>query len=314
MYMAPPIRVARQFRLPHVRLLSELAGNAKLASAAKALNLSQPAASRLLREIEEIVGFPVHQKEGRGIVLSPEGRQVASRAAELIVRFDDFAQEIGAIHQGQIGRVAVGAVTAPAVEHLLPALRRLRRTAPGILVDVDVGSSDNLVPKLLAGQLDFALARRPQSVSRELLDEVPLTEEPIDFFVREGHPLAGVPALSIEETLRFDWVLPSAGNLMRNAVEAFLARRGLALPPIITSTSSFLMTLGLISHTDAVAPLASGVREAFEKQGIRSLPLRESPQVEAYAYLTRRDRAPSFATAAIVEILAETFPQLAVRL
>ena len=56
------------------------------------------------------------------------------------------------------------------------------------------------------------------------------------------------------------------------------------------------------------------MREAFEKQGIRSLPLRESPQVEAYAYLTRRDRAPSFATAAIVEILAETFPQLAARL
>ena len=149
----------RGVKLAHLRLMAALAETGQLGLAADLMGVAQPAASRLLAEVERITGQPVHQRTGRGITLTPMGRALARRAARVVTELRDAGREIAEIASGGSGHVRIGSVTGPALDRVLPALRTARLPA-GVTSEVVV-ARQTWGQQLLAGAAGFALGRMP---------------------------------------------------------------------------------------------------------------------------------------------------------
>lgn len=255
----------RGLKLAHLRIVAALAETGQIGSAAATLGITQPAASRLLAEVERITGQAVHLRAGRGVSLTPEGAALARRAARVMTEIKLAARELTEIADGAQGHVTLGAVTGPALDRVLPALRTARLALPQVTVEVEVGTSDILAEQLLSGRLDFALARLP-AVGGDLFDMVPIGPEPVSLVVRRGHRLAGVAELLPTALMEFDWVLPGPGAILRQTVLARLAQLGLPQPPGRLATSSFLLTLAMLQQSNAIAPLATAVAGRFARE------------------------------------------------
>lgn len=244
-----------------LRLLAELDQTGALGLAAARLGVAQPAASRLLAETEVQLGLVLHERRGRGMVLTPVGQALARRAARIEIELADAAREITEAATGRAGVVRVGAVTGPALSLVMPTLISLQRTFPEYRAEVTVATSVALCEQLREGRLDFALARL--SPGETQLQARMMAGEPLSLVVRRGHPLLVRPILSVDDLLAHDWVMGDDETLLTQTVISRLTELGLPQPVRRISTSSFLFTLALLNQTDAIAPLARPVVDSF---------------------------------------------------
>lgn len=258
----------RKLKPLQLRLVAELGEAGGLGLVADRLAISQPAASRLLAEMEELLGFRLHERQGRGLQLTPAGEALARRAARIQIELADAARELAEAATGSTGTIRVGAVTGPALSLLMPAIIELQDVYPGIHVDVTVATSVLLCNQLREGSLDFALARLP--AGEALLEARLVADEPLSLAVRRGHPLLLRPSIDVRDLLDFDWIMGADNTLLTQTVMAKLAELRLPLPRCRISTSSFLFTLAVLNQTDTIAPLATPVVESFS--GSPSMP------------------------------------------
>jgi DNA-binding transcriptional LysR family regulator len=284
----------RGLKLSHLRMLAALAETGQIGAAADRIGIAQPAASRLLAEVERIIGGPVHERTGRGIRLTPVGEALSRRAQRVQMELRDAARELTEVAGGASGHVRIGAVTGPALERVLPMLRAARMSHPGVTVEVTVSPSDLLCEQLLAGRLDFAIARLPDNPDRALLDFRAIAGEPVQLMTRRGHPLQYKSDLAAQDLLAFDWVMPGPDSILGRTVLARLRALGLPQPPQRLSTSSFLLTLALLQQSNAIAPLASAVADTFAKgedAPYQMLKLDLGIEVEPYGLITGQGMA-----------------------
>jgi DNA-binding transcriptional LysR family regulator len=285
----PDALQARGLKLSHLRLMAALLETGQIGRAADRLGIAQPAASRLLAEVERITGRPVHQRTGRGLALTEAGIALARRARRVQMELLDAARDLDEVGSGASGHVRIGSVTGPALDLVLPALRAARLTLPQITAEVVVATSDLLSQQLLSGRIDFAIGRRPAGPDRDLIDETRLAPEPVALIARRHHPLDRAAPIAPADLMAQDWVMPGRDSILTRTVLERLSRLGLPEPPQRLSTASFLLTLALIQQSNAIAPLASAVVDTFTRApdsptsacpsiwGSRSNPLAFSP-------------------------------------
>ena len=294
----PQDLIRRGLKIAHLRLFSELFRSTRLSDAAERMGIAQPAASRLISEVEELAGVKLYVRSGRGIELTPAGQQFAYRCVRVLQEVSDAARDMEQHATGEGGHVSIGAVTGPAVEYVLPAIRHIRLSYPAISVSVEIGPSRSLAPMLEDGRLDFSLSRVPPELDTSLFDERPLLREPACMVGRPGHPLTrSASPIPAEMLLEFDWVLPPVGSPIRTTAEQALRDKGLDLPSRILTTSSFLFTLVTIQRTNAIGPVARSVASSFAtgidgaKGSVVILPADFDLAVETYSFLTRKGQA-----------------------
>lgn len=294
----------RGLKLSHLRLMAVLGESEQLGQAAARLGMTQPAASRLLAEVEQIAKAPVHERTGRGIALTALGRVLARRAQRVTLEMRDAAREMAELVG--VGEVRIGAVTAPALDMVLPALRNARITQPRVRAEVTVAASDILCGQLLAGELDFVLGRISSAYATAELTIRDLATEPISLIVRSGHPLADATEVAPLALMAFDWVMPADGSPLAGAVQAQLRRLSLPKPNQLLATQSFLLTLALLQQTNAIAPLANAVANQFATAPdapYRVIDCALGIEVEPFGLITRRGAALTPAAQGLVDLM-----------
>lgn len=295
-------------KLSHLRLIAAVEETGQISAAASQLSMTQPAASRMLAEIERRVSAQLYQRHPRGITLNEAGLRLAERARRVLRELEEAGIEIAALSQGRRGRVEIGAVTGPALEVVLPAIRQARVTHPEIEIGVQVDTSDKLAEALVSRRLDLYLGRHLGTVDPASLELERIGPEPLSLIVREGHPLANRKAPTLADCLGYDWVLQPPEGLLRRTAELYLLEHGHGMPARIVSTASLLMTLGLVRSSNAIAPVARSVARFYGgdeglRGAIRTLAVAEDMTVSAYSLVTRRAEPLSPAAERMRDIL-----------
>lgn len=176
------------------RLLTACAGAGTITAAAQALNVSQPAASRTLAQIEARLGGAVFDRTGRRLVLTALGAAILPRAQALVQQSADLIAQARAWRSGEDGALTLGA--GPAVTfHLLPAaLAAYYGTGRQVRLRVQAGASDQLIDAVRSGMLDMAVCDSEPAEGDRALEITALPGVGIASAVRPGHPaLAGAP-------------------------------------------------------------------------------------------------------------------------
>ncbi|MFF0950898.1 LysR family transcriptional regulator [Rhizobium leguminosarum] len=297
-------------KLNHLRMIVAIEDSGQISAAAEVLNISQPAASRMLSEMESITKTSLYERVARGVVLTTFGAALARRARKILLELREASREIGELKSGKGGSVFIGAVTAPAMSLVVPAINKVRKAYPGIEINIQVETSNVLARELLAARHDFIIGRIPDDLNPRLFEVTEIGIERACLIVRNSHPLMKQKTSSLSDVRDYDWVFQPPGTLLRRTIEDVFLSRGVALPENIVNTSSLLLTCAIICETDAIAPVAVDVAQFLAGQGsnasdVRMLPIDFDINVKPYSMITARERALPPSARLLYDIILE---------
>ena len=297
-------------KLSHMRLIVALREHGQISAAAQALNVSQPAASRMIAEMEAILRVPLCVRLPRGVDLTPYGVALARRSRAVLLELNEMDREISDLRTGRGGAVFLGAVTAPAIELAVPAIRKVRRSFPRIEISVQIETSGVLARELLASHHDFIIARIPDDLNPRLFEARVIGIEKACLVVRRGHPLADGRIVETDRLSGYDWVFQPGGSLLRRTIERIFLAHNTPLPERILNTKSLLLTLVMVAQSDAIAPVALDVAKFINAQdglagAIEILPIPFEIEVQPYSLIMVRNRALSPASRILYDYILQ---------
>lgn len=280
--------------LRQLQLLVALDDHRKLHQAATSQNLSQPAASKMLSKIEDLVGVTLFDRLPRGIEPTLYGEALIRRSRTVLAELGRAGEEISALRDGDGGVVSIGTVMAPAVNTLLDALESVRDRTARSQITVHVDTSDVLAERLLSSKLDFSISRIPAGMDPSPFDYQEAGLEEALLLVRRSHPLALLDVVTPMDLRGRSWVMQPRGSLLRRSVEAMLRRYDIPAPEQVLNTPSILMSMVSAARTDTIAPLGAPVADLFCATGyFVRLPLTEKVMVEPYGLIKLHNRVLS---------------------
>lgn len=272
-------------------LLSALDQEGKIHGAARRLNMTQPAASRLLKDLEDLLEVPLFERLPRGMRPTWYGETMIRHARQALASLNQAHEELAALKAGRFGQVGVGAITSPGLALLPMAIASVKREQPSLRVVLEIDSSPVLLAQLRRGRLDILVARVFAADDKSNLRYEPIRAEPICAVARPGHPLASAPGLTLADVAQAGWIVPPAGSVLRHRFELMFHEAGLKPPLDVIETAALLFTTRMLQQSDLLCVMATDVARYYAAHGILTLvPLPMACQMDDFGLITRSDR------------------------
>jgi DNA-binding transcriptional LysR family regulator len=255
--------------------------------ASEELHMTQPAASKQLKDLEEMLGVQLFERLPRGMEPTIYGETMIRHARMALTSLSLAHEDIVAIKSGLTGQVEIGTIMTPGISLLPRAITRVKQQAPRLRVGVEMEQSNVLLEQLRRGRLDFMIGRIPERESAEGLSYEELGDEPACAVVRPGHPLLAVKNLQLKDIASQAWILPKQGSILRARCELMFRRAGLEVPVNVVDTTAVLLITPLLQQTDALNVMPIAVAKYYASQGVLNiLPIELPVRMDAYGIVT----------------------------
>ncbi|TCM16458.1 transcriptional regulator /LysR family transcriptional regulator [Novosphingobium sp. PhB165] len=241
--------IERRITLGQLRTLMAVDEAGSFALASERAQLSQPALHRSARELEEHLGVPLLERQGRTVVSTPTAARFLRFVRLVRAELEAGIDELSALHSQGGGRVRIGTMPVAKAVLLPQSLARFAHIYADAQVSVVEGPYPELLNSLRHGELDILVGalRDPLPVA-DVTQEGLFSDDPV-IVARSGHPLAG-RKFEFEMLLEFPWVISAGGTPGRKRWEEMFTSRGLAPPKLRIECGSLLVIRGLMLEGD----------------------------------------------------------------
>lgn len=297
-----------RLRLRQLQLLLSLAETQNISHSALQLNMTQPALSKWLKELEADIGLPLFERHARGLRPTAYGRTLNEFAVRVGNELERARSEMEALRSGSTGRAVIGASGATTASIVPHAVLELLAAMPNALVEVVEAPMDRLFQLLVQREIDVAVGRRSAKYQDPDVMSDTLYEERLHFAVRPNHVLARRRSVQWTDLFSYRWVIWSRDIPVRDLLETALAAAGHSVPRDSVQSNSLMATVALIADSDMVAVVAERSIELHERTGmLRRLPLRLDTQSAVTMYW-RKDVGSLAAVRSILQALRAAAP------
>lgn len=264
--------------------------------AAEQVRLSQPALSRSVQAAEAHLGFPLFDRGGAEVSVTPAGAFVIERARELLFGMRCFERDVDMFRSRQIGRLAIGAgpfAAAVILPRILPALRREHQ---GIELRVEVNQWPYLVEHLRNEELDFFIASTADVPRQPFLEVEALARYTGHFYVRAGHPLLVQPQVRARDLPAFGIATVNMPLSIRTFLQDKMSVEPDAPLPIALECNDVHLLKRVAMDSDTVlASVDIGVIEEARRGDLVKLYIEDIPTLTpelGVVYLKGRSHSP----------------------
>jgi DNA-binding transcriptional LysR family regulator len=293
-------------------LLSAIGEEGNICRAAEMLSMSQPAASRLLRDLEQIIGADLFERQPRGVKANWYGEALIRHSRNALSSLTEAAAEIDALKDGRTGQVNIGSIAGPAVSLVPRALTRLAHDYPFVRVNLTVETSSRLLQLLDDGQVDIVIGRLPARADDARFTFDRLADEKVCAVVRDDHPLRQKAHLGLSDLVGARWIVPPAGTALRQRFELMFRESGLDCPTRLLEMTSPMVLTKLLAGTDFIAVVPQEVANYYaESKLMCELPVAMPCRMDPYGVIGRKGRLLSPASQLMRDALedAATLPR-----
>lgn len=284
-----PIRARLKMRQLLLLVTLEEEGNINRAS--QVLSMTQPAASKLLKDLEETLGVQLFDRLPRGMRATWYGEAMIRHARMALASLSAAHDEIESLKAGRFGQVSVGAITAPGLSLLPAAVAQVKEEHPSLRVSLQIETSDVLMDRMAQGKLDMVIGRLFERHDKSGLRYQALVEEPVSAITRPGHPLLASPKLALRQLVDCGWIVPATGSVLRHRFELMFQEEGLEMPANVVETSALLFLTKMLQQSDLIGVVASDVARYYAEHGmVALLPIQLPCKMDAFGLITRSDK------------------------
>jgi DNA-binding transcriptional LysR family regulator len=288
-----------RLQLRHVQHAVALAEEGSYTAAARRLNLSQPALSRSIQTLEELLGAPLFDRTSAGIVPTTIGSIMLERGRLLLQDATNVEREVRLALGLETGSLTIGAGPYPANISVGQACGLLLRDHPRLRVDIRVADWQSLLESVLDGTLDFAVAEVSTTAEDSRFETETLPRHQGYFICNPRHPLVRETALTLERVRAFPIVSSSLPARFKS-IDATIR------------VDTFRLLRDIVIHSDVIGlATASQVRMDEQAGLLTRLPLELPWMHSQYGFIRLRNRTPSPAALAFMARLREVEARLA---
>lgn len=254
-------------RFKHLVLIDTLARTQNMHAAADRMKLTQPALSKMLRDIEDMLGFALFERLPRSMKPTELGEHVARYAEATLNDTEKFVAQINKLRKGGHGYLKVGTIFAATFNVLPQAITRVKAQRPLLSIEVVEQTSDHLLQMLERKELDLMIGRFTEERYRQLFDFRSLGPEPFVLVSNPRHPLATRSAIPPVELSEWPWVLYPTGTPIRARMEQAFHEHGVMLPGNTVETISMPTFLQLLQSGPTIAMLPAPMVDPYVETG-----------------------------------------------
>jgi DNA-binding transcriptional LysR family regulator len=282
--------LTHRLKARHFVLLSSIYRHRTLRKVADELCLSQPAITKALKEMEEIVGAVLFDRTARGLVPTAAADLLALRSSNFLADLRNLADDLTALQDGFRGVVRIGLIPFVAYSLLTKTMDMLRQQGFSYRFAICDGDTDTLVRMLRNHELDCAVARLTHENSGELEQEILYTQQPVLLSGRT-YALPKNRKVTIKDFANAEWVLPPKATPTRRAFEEMLVQSKVVIQEALVETSSVTVIKAVLAaNPTSVTLLPRDLADEVVQEGTwRILPVDLDFSLPAVSVITRRD-------------------------
>lgn len=264
-----------------------------LTGAARELNTSQPALSRLVSDLEARLGAALFDKRVRPWRLTALGDSLAQQGQVIQIAQERAGRAVEEFIVGDDGLIRVGGTPFFVDAIVSGMVAEFQKTFGNIRVDQSYGYPGQLIRSLLAGEIDIAICPIDVVDEEHDLDFVPLLPARNVVACRNDHPLVGKLNLKSEALLNYPWIAPPPGSPLNLDLRSSLARLELDRVRIAYSGGTLASVVNHLRISDCLAILPHSVVFAMRKTGgVSALPIELEAPPRTLGFLTTGGNQP----------------------
>ena len=264
--------------LRQLRYAVAVADQLHFTRAAETLHVAQPALSQQIRRLEAELGLDLFARTSRSVALTEAGEAVVGRARRILAEADAIGEDLDALRGVLRGRVVIGSMQSLGPFDLPGLLADFHAEHPGVDVVLREDTTQRMLARLAADELDLAVATIDESPP-DGLETRALYEEDLVLAVAGDHPLASRRRIRPASLPPGPFIFFREGSGLRAATEAILDAAGVE-PQVRFETNELSRVRALTSRGLGVAIMprsdTEGPGPAVETVGIGPPTLRRA--------------------------------------
>jgi len=261
-------RALTRLKLKQLRLLIAVGQHGNIQNAARNLGISQPAATKMIQDLELDFEVKLFERTNRGVVPTVFGESLIRHGKLIFAQVSNAAQELDDLNEGNSGRVVVGTLLAASPSLLPIATKQLLHDRPKVAIKIVEGTNEVLMPALLSGEIDLVVGRLPSHRHRTQIEQEKFFDERVLAVVGPQHPLAGAGPVSFEQLMPFGWILPPVETTLRRQTDQYFVRQGQYVPTVAIESVSYLANRSLLRTHDFVGLMPAHVASLDIEAGL----------------------------------------------
>src|SRR5215510_5790126 len=221
----------RNLNLDQLQALTEVVALGSFSAAAGKLRLTQPAVSLQIRELEKRLGVRLVERMGKRAYATPAGEELIAHARRLAQEAEQALAAMRRHREGRLGRARLGTSVAVCTYLLPPVLARLRREQPDLEVAITVGTTEHVISRILANEIDIGIVTTPVK-EQPTLEIEPIREDPMMAFFPGGErrlPQHATPQYLASR----DLILSQRSSQTYKVIDTWFHAAGVELKPIM---------------------------------------------------------------------------------
>ena len=299
---------SQRIRLRHLHTFVAVAQQGTLGRAAETLNLSQPALSKTLNELEQLTGTRLFERGRLGAQLTLVGEQFLTHAVKVLDALNTAGQSLTRRNDVVPDVVRIGALPTAALGILPAVIGQFHKQQRNITLQVATMNNTMLLAGLKSGELDLGIGRMSDPELMSGLNYELLFLESLKLVVRPRHPILN-DTVTLSRVMEWPVVVSPKGTVPRQNAETLLQTQGCKLPPGCIETLSASLSRQLTVDYDYVWFVPSGaVKEDLRQGSLVALPVTTPGPGEPIGVLTRVEAPLSAATQTLLSAIRKSMP------
>ncbi|WP_425101699.1 pca operon transcription factor PcaQ [Tropicibacter sp. S64] len=283
-----------RIKLRHIEAFTTIARHGQLKAACEALNLTQPALSKTLKELEDVLGARLMERDRSGTALTPEGEVFLEFATQSLAALRRGVDGVTAIRTGGVERIKVGSLPSVAARLMPKAVALFHRMAPDTRLVLRDGAHGALTNDLRSGALDMVIGRMGAPEMMQGLSFTQLYQERVVCCCDPSHPLRAATAPAPDALLGWPVLYPPEGAAIRPLLDRWRLAQG--LPEFANRMDCVSGAFGrnFVPGSEALWFISEGVVAQDVADGrLALLPLDLTLTAGPVGLMTRPDSTPS---------------------
>ncbi|MGM1328362.1 LysR substrate-binding domain-containing protein [Klebsiella michiganensis] len=299
---------SQRIRLRHLHTFVAVAQQGTLGRAAETLNLSQPALSKTLNELEQLTGTRLFERGRLGAQLTLVGEQFLTHAVKVLDALNTAGQALNRKEGLNSDIVRIGALPTAALGILPSVIGQFHQQQKDITLQVATMNNTMLLTGLKSGEIDIGIGRMSDPELMSGLNYELLFLESLKLVVRPGHPLLQ-ETVTLSRVMEWPVVVSPKGTLPRQNAETLLQSQGCKIPSGCIETLSASLSRQLTVDYDYVWFVPSGaVKDDLRRGLLAALPVPTQGAGEPIGILTRVDATLTAGTQTLLSAIRKSMP------
>ncbi|HFF6804137.1 LysR substrate-binding domain-containing protein [Klebsiella pneumoniae] len=299
---------SQRIRLRHLHTFVAVAQQGTLGRAAETLNLSQPALSKTLNELEQLTGTRLFERGRLGAQLTLVGEQFLTHAVKVLDALNSAGQALNRKEGLNNDIVRIGALPTAALGILPTVIGQFHKQQKDITLQVATMNNTMLLAGLKSGEIDIGIGRMSDPELMSGLHYELLFLESLKLVVRPGHPLLQ-ETVTLSRVMEWPVVVSPKGTVPRQNAEALLQSQDCKMPAGCIETLSASLSRQLTVDFDYVWFVPSGaVKDDLRRGVLTALPIATQGAGEPIGILTRVDATLTPGTQTLLSAIRKSMP------